>query len=150
MTMVPKFWSPVGSPNFLDASDAIIIWGFEFTSDLPLLSLKLFTTKSIFSWPPEIDQLFSLSFSELKIPEFVTFVGTYNGEGLAELQMKCHLVSQSVEQFLALSQICYCVYFLLWKSECIIYGVHDYPRKFCPLAGLQYWFLEIYQDAQIL
>ena len=64
--------------------------------------------------------------------------------------MKCHLVSQSVEQFLALPQICYCVYFLLWKSECIIYGVHNYPRKFYPLAGLQYWFLEIYQYGQIL
>ena len=103
----PWFPSPltlaVGPQPFIHASNAIVIWGFEFTSDLPLSSFMLFIhqiNSFLASWDKQtlLSKFFCIGNSR-----FFAFLGTCNGERPAELLLQDNLVFQSAEKCPALS-----------------------------------------------
>ena len=129
----------VGSPTFRWWFDCIVILGFEFNSDLPLLNFRLLTHQMncfLATWDRQtfLSNFFCIENSRIcclcrdlkwtwgwqncycRITCFSNQLNNF---------LHCQLISCEKE----LTMIYYCIYFLLWKSECHISGVHNYSPK---------------------
>ena len=138
------YWSQFPDHGSRFSNISLMIWlysyfRFEFNSDLPLLNFRLLTHQmnsflAIWDRQTFLSNFFCIENSrtcclcrDLKWTwgwqncycRITCFSNQLNNF------LHCQLISCEKE----LTMIYYCIYFLLWKSECHISGVHNYSPK---------------------